>query len=242
MIITRQKPLDDILGYIHEYKRVLITGCDGCYQPPRAEKESEIMGLLITLKGKLESSGIGHEVKAVSTLRQCDDRILAASMRPLLKEYQPDAIVSMACGVGVQLLAKTTTIPVYPGQDTLFIGAEIHQDNKFEELCEACGDCLLGETGGVCPVVNCAKNLMNGPCGGTIEGMCEVGNYAKPCAWVEIWKVLKDRGRLDMFKLFRMPRDYRSGTSPREISIKETFPDVSGPGEQVTTKEVAEIE
>ena len=246
MIITKQKPLDEIISYVKNYDKILITGCDGCYQPPRSEKESEILGLLLQLKDRLTFVKNSHKIRAMTVLRQCDDKILSSTMRPILKEFQPDAIISMACGAGVQTNAQLFDIPVFPGQNTMFIGAELHQNNQFLELCEACGDCMLGETGGICPVVNCAKHLMNGPCGGTVAGMCEVGNYSKPCAWVEIWKKLKRQGKLNVFKKFRMPRDYRASTSPRDESIKLSFEDVAGSlietDHQQETKEVAEIE
>ncbi|MHA1681330.1 MAG: methylenetetrahydrofolate reductase C-terminal domain-containing protein [Promethearchaeota archaeon] len=227
MIITKQKPLAQLLEFIKPYKRILITGCDGCYQPPRSEKEAEILGLMLRLKDKIDliSADGGRKLtKAITILRQCDDRIAATSIKPIMKDFQPEAIITMACGIGVQILSGILDVPVFPGQDTMFLGAEVHEKNEFVELCRACGDCVLGETGGVCPVANCAKHLMNGPCGGTIGGMCEVGNYTRPCAWIEIWKKLKKLGRMDLFKKFRMPRDYRVGGSPRSMNVKDAIP------------------
>ncbi|MHA1370351.1 MAG: methylenetetrahydrofolate reductase C-terminal domain-containing protein [Promethearchaeota archaeon] len=227
MIITKQKPISEILEYVKPYNKVLLVGCDGCFQPPRSEREAEVLGLLLQLKNKLEKSSdsAGFSAKAMTVFRQCDDRIAATSLRPVLKDYKPDAIISMACGIGVQMLARLFDIPVFPAQNTVFIGAEIHEDNTYQEQCSACGNCYLGYTGGICPITNCAKSLLNGPCGGTIGGMCEVGGYENPCAWVEIWKKLKAQGRLDLFKAFKLPRNYRLATSPRKVKVKDTFSD-----------------
>ncbi|MFX0103035.1 MAG: methylenetetrahydrofolate reductase C-terminal domain-containing protein, partial [Candidatus Hodarchaeota archaeon] len=238
MIITKQKLIQQILDYIGPYKRILLSGCDGCHQPPRSEKEAEILGDLIKLKNKVEGSIDGLETKAITILRQCDDKIVVDAMKPIINEYQPEAIISMACGIGVQMLAEIfSELPVFPGQDTMFYGGELHDLNNYKELCRACGDCLLGYTGGICPVTNCAKSLSNGPCGGTIGGKCEVGNYTENCAWMDIYEKLKQFGRLDLFRAFRPPRDYRLRTPPRKILVKETL--VGGSEENEDEKEVA---
>lgn len=250
MIITKQKSLQQILQYIKPYKKILICGCDGCHQPPRSEKEAEILGLLIKLKNKVEGSMEGLHTKAMTILRQCDDRIVATALKPVIKDYEPEAIVSMACGIGVQMLAKTfDDMPVFPGQDTMFYGGEMHELNNYQEYCRACGDCLLGYTGGICPVTNCAKSLSNGPCGGTIGGKCEVGGYTVNCAWMDIYNKLKKLGRLDLFRAFRPPRDYRLRTPPRKILVKDTFEDepdeviIEGEGEdKKKEKEVVVVE
>ena len=103
----------------------------------------------------------------------------------------------------------------------MFNGAEVHENNQFEEYCNQCGDCLLGVTGGYCPVAGCAKNLMNGPCGGTVDGKCEVGDYKIDCAWINIFRRLKSLNRLDLFKQYRPMRDYRKLSSPKFLSFLE---------------------
>ncbi|MHA1734210.1 MAG: methylenetetrahydrofolate reductase C-terminal domain-containing protein, partial [Promethearchaeota archaeon] len=110
-------------------------------------------------------------------------------------------------------------IPTFPAQNTMFMGSEHRVDQEFQENCNACGDCLLGYTGGICPVTMCGKGLMNGPCGGPVDGYCEVQKYTRPCAWIEIFKRLKKFNRLDLFRRFVPPRDYSKMTSPRVLSL-----------------------
>ncbi|MBD3230753.1 MAG: hypothetical protein GF329_21420 [Candidatus Lokiarchaeota archaeon] len=213
MIITREKPIEEIYQMLEPHNKILIIGCDGCFQPPRGLKEAKVQAKLLELKRKIEKKEF--KAKTATVLRQCDEDILISTLRPILDNEDFDAILSMACGAGVQTVAALYEIPVYPAQNTLFIGSKM--EGGLYEMCNACGDCLLGYTGGVCPVANCAKGLMNGPCGGQVEGMCEVGDYTKKCAWVEIWKKLKDRpGGLELFRRYREPRDHRLMTSPRE--------------------------
>ncbi|MBD3187482.1 hypothetical protein GF325_11675, partial [Candidatus Bathyarchaeota archaeon] len=225
MIITSQKPLNEIFEMIESSNRLLIVGCDGCFQPPRSEREAEMISLMLSLKDRIdERKPSSFSSRVMTVMRQCDDRITATSIRPTLKNFDPDAILSLACGIGVQVIARLNPhLQVYPGQDTLFMGAELHENGTYEEFCSGCGDCMLGYTGGVCPVTLCAKNLMNGPCGGTIDGKCEVGSYTRPCAWVEIWRKLKNAGRLDIFKKFRMPVDYRLSSAPRDVKKGQVY-------------------
>lgn len=204
---------------LEPHKKILLLGCDGCFQPPRGLKQANIMAKLLELKRKLENRG--YVAKTATVLRQCDDDIIVSTIRPILDNEKFDAILSLACGVGVQTVAEIYEIPIYPAQNTLFMGSKI--GNDYLEKCAACGDCLLGYTGGLCPIANCAKSLINGPCGGPINGKCEVGNYTKRCAWIEIFKRLSARpGGLELFMKFRKPVDFRKRTSPRE-SIEEVI-------------------
>ncbi|MFX1302941.1 MAG: methylenetetrahydrofolate reductase C-terminal domain-containing protein [Promethearchaeota archaeon] len=220
MIITEQKDIDEIYKFIKPYSKILIAGCDGCCQPPRSISEAKVLGQLLELKGRTE----GKELKwrAITVLRQCDDRIAATTVRPFIEEY--DAIVSLACGLGVVMMNRVfPQILTYPAQNSRYGGAENAGENYYVEYCETCGDCLLGETGGVCPMAGCAKNLSNGPCGGQVDGKCEVGGYIHECAWVKIWERLKKFDRLDLFTKYRSPRNYMLWSSPRFIEINKPF-------------------
>ncbi|MFX1453542.1 MAG: methylenetetrahydrofolate reductase C-terminal domain-containing protein [Promethearchaeota archaeon] len=213
MIITKEKPLEEIYAMLEPHKKILIIGCDGCFQPPRGLKQANLMSKLLELKRKLENKGF--EARTATVLRQCDDDITVTSLRPILDNEEFDAILSLACGVGVQTVAEIYEIPVYPAQNTLFMGAKVGEG--YFEKCAGCGDCLLGYTGGLCPIANCAKSLVNGPCGGPIDGKCEVGEYKNPCAWIEIFKRLAARpGGLELFMRFRTPIDFRNRNSPRK--------------------------
>ena len=212
MIVTKEKPLEEIYAMLEPHKKILILGCDGCFQPPRGLKQANIMAKLLELKRKLESKGF--TAKTATVLRQCDDDIAVTTLRPILDNEEFDAILSLACGVGVQMVAEIYETPVYPGQNTLFMGGKI--GDGYYEKCAACGDCLLGYTGGFCPIANCAKHLINGPCGGPIDGKCEVDNYVHKCAWIEIFKRLKARpGGLELFMKFRVPPDFRKRGNQR---------------------------
>ena len=223
MIITEQKDINEIYEMIKDYNKILIAGCDGCCQPPRSINEAKVIGQLLELKAKTEGKDL--KWRAITILRQCDDRIAATTIRPFVEEYE--AIVSLACGLGIVMLNKIAeNIITYPAQNSMFGGVQNAGENYFIQYCETCGSCLLGETGGVCPIAGCAKHLKNGPCGGTVDGKCEVGGYTRPCAWIEIYKRLKKFNRLDLFKLYRPARDYRSATSPAYIPINKDYTNI----------------
>ncbi|MFX1236185.1 MAG: methylenetetrahydrofolate reductase C-terminal domain-containing protein [Promethearchaeota archaeon] len=220
MIITQQKEINEIYDNIKQYSKILIAGCDGCCQPPRSINEAKVLGQLLELKAKTEGKKLTW--KAITVLRQCDDRIAATTIRPFLGEYE--AIVSLACGLGVVMLNNVANeILTFPAQNSMFGGVQNNGVNNFIEYCEECGDCIIGETGGLCPRAGCAKHLMNGPCGGTVDGKCEVGGYTRPCAWIEIYKRLKKFDRLDLFNKYRPARDYRTSTSPSYIQIIKEY-------------------
>ncbi len=220
MIITELKDINEIYEQIKPYSKILIAGCDGCCQPPRSLNEAKVLGQLLELKARTEGKKLIW--KAITVLRQCDDRIAATTCRPFAEEYE--AILSLACGLGVVMMNKVIdNILTFPAQNSHFGGVQNSSENFYIEYCEACGDCIIGETGGVCPRAGCAKHLSNGPCGGMVDGMCEVGGYTKPCAWVDIWKRLKKFNRLDLFKKYRGPRDFRLSTSPGYKDIYKEY-------------------
>jgi hypothetical protein len=223
MIITQQKDINEIYDLIKSYNKILITGCDGCCQPPRSLNEAKLLGQLLELKARTEGKEL--KWKAITVLRQCDDRITATTCRPYEEDF--DAIVTLACGLGVVMMNRILPkILTYPAQNSMFGGAQDNSQNNYIEFCETCGDCIIGETGGLCPRAGCAKHLSNGPCGGMVEGMCEVGGYTIPCAWVRIWARLKEFDRLDLFKKYRGPRDFRTSTSPGYNNIYKDYTNI----------------
>ncbi len=217
MIIVQQKPFEEIFENTEKLQNLLVVGCDGCAAIIQVggEKQAEILKTLLEMHRKIKGANESR-IKAISILRQCDRQIAASSLRPLVEDY--DALISLACGVGVQTLASLYPEKlVIPANDTKFLGMHDTKEGKFYEMCRACGDCILYETGGICPITRCAKSLLNGPCGGQAKGKCEVGGWKKDCAWVLIYNRLKERNRLDQFTKFRIPRDYRISEHPREI-------------------------
>ncbi len=214
MIVTAQKPLDEILDFLSPYKSILIAGCDGCTQPPRGLREARTLAQLLELGGKLREKDLNFKV--ITLPKQCDSYITLTPLQPQMKDME--AILSLACGLGVQTIAQVLPdFPVFPAQNTLFIGSEIREDNTLEERCAACGDCLLALTGGICPIARCAKSLLNGPCGGSQHGKCEI-DPEKDCAWELIIKRLEKLGRLSALDEIRPPRNFSEVMRPGRVS------------------------
>ena len=224
MIITKEKPIEEIYGFLEPFGKVLVVGCDGCTQPPRGLREAETYASLIEMAAKMK----GKEIKCatITVPRQCCSEGVETQIKPAGYE----AMLSMACGIGSQVLNQVfPEIPTFPAQNTVFNGYEEKREGIMYENCRACGDCMLGETGGICPRTICAKGLMNGPCGGCIDGKCEipvqirnwkgevVEEIKQDCGWYQIFNRLKDLKRLDLFEKYRPPTDYSIWTNPRRI-------------------------
>jgi hypothetical protein len=213
VIVTAQKPLDEILDFLIPYKSILIAGCDGCTQPPRGLREARTLAQLLELGGKLREKDFNFKV--ITLPKQCDSYLTLTPLQPQMKDME--AILSLACGLGVQTIAQVLPdLPVFPAQNTLFIGSEIREDNTLEERCAACGDCLLALTGGICPIARCAKSLLNGPCGGSQHGKCEI-DPEKDCAWDLIIKRLEKLGRLSVLDEIRLPRNFGEVIRPGRV-------------------------
>ena len=193
MIVAKRKPFAEIKNTLKDYKRVLNVGCGTCVAVCLAggEKEVDVLNAELDMARKLEDNPVEMGAKTVE--RQCDREYLA-ELDEVVKDY--DAILSMACGVGIQFLAERfPDIPVFPAVDTS--GLAVNQAvGVYEERCRSCSSCVLGLTGGICPVTMCAKGLYNGPCGGTNLGSCEI-NTEQDCAWYRIYERLERQGRLD---------------------------------------------
>jgi len=213
LIVTAQKPLDEILDFLSPYKSILIAGCDGCTQPPRGLREAKSLAQLLELGGKLRGNDLNFRV--ITLPKQCDSYLTLAPLQSQMKDME--AVLSLACGLGVQTIAQVLPdFPVFPAQNTLFIGAEIREDRTLEERCAACGDCLLVLTGGICPIARCAKSLLNGPCGGSQHGKCEI-DPEKDCAWDLIIKRLEKLGRLSALDEIRPPRNFGDVMRPGRV-------------------------
>lgn len=211
MIITKQKTQDVIDEMIKPFPKLFIVGCGTCSTSCMTGGEEQVKEMAERLGDRVLGSKVVED--------PCDIRI----NRRDLKEYKEqikdaDAILVMSCGVGVQTIGDYANKVVLPTNDTLFIG-ETERLGKFHDRCMACGDCILDETGGVCPITRCSKGLLNGPCGGQVNGNCEVGGYEEKCAWIEIYDRLKEQNRMDLFMKFRPPRDY----SKKTLTVHHNF-------------------
>ena len=213
MIISQAKPKEELMDFIKDANNVLIAGCSLCASTCKVGGEEEIAAL------KTELEAAGKNVLGTLVLDPACNLLKTRKDMKVFKEQMPevDAIVSLACGDGTQTLAKVVSKPVYPGNNTMFIG-EIERVGQYEESCLACGDCELGWTAGICPITRCAKSLMNGPCGGAKNGKCEV-NAENDCAWILIYNKLKDEGRLSNITENRPPKDFQKNVHPKRIEL-----------------------
>jgi len=212
MIVAKRKPFDEIKEMLKGYKKVLNVGCGTCVAVCLAggEKEVDVLNAELDMARKLDDNPI--ELGAKTIERQCDVEYLEA-LDDMVGDY--DAILSLACGVGVQFLAERfPDIPVFPGVDTSGMSAN-RAVGWYEERCRSCESCVLGWTAGICPVTMCAKGLYNGPCGGTNNGNCEISDD-QPCAWFRIYERLAAQGRLDNILEFQPIRDWKD-TVPRTL-------------------------
>lgn len=206
MIKAKPKPLEEILGYIKPYNKILIAGCGGCVSVCLAGGQKEVNILKSELEFALSEAGANKEISGHTVERQCNDAFLG-ELDGMAEEA--DCIVSVACGAGAQLLAERfPKTPVFPGVNTIAIGVD-RDIGLYEERCRACGECVLAYTAGICPVTRCAKGLFNGPCGGCQGDRCEISPDV-PCAWCEIYERLKAQNRLEDILKIRGPMQWRN--------------------------------
>lgn len=215
MIVAEQKPLEEIKGLIGDARDVLVMGCGTCVTVCFAGGSREAAELAVSLRMSTKLEGVPREITETTIQRQCEWEYLDAVGADIEKA---DAIVSLACGIGVQAIAERFPDSwVVPGLDTSFLGLPVEQ-GVWEERCAACGECILGITAGICPIARCAKSLLNGPCGGSEAGHCEVDPQT-PCAWQLIHDRLQHLGRLEVLMTPQPPKNWKAARDggPRRI-------------------------
>lgn len=210
--ITKQKPFEEIMELLDGSTRVFIFGCGTCTTLCRTGGMPEVLETATRLQenGKVVT---GRMVIPVA----CDELSHEAVEEHKGAIAESEALLIMSCAFGVQTLAKQTRLPVIPALDTLFIGKEVGL-GRFDEVCTQCGSCVLGLTGGICPVTSCHKGLLNGPCGGTNNGKCEI-DPDKDCAWTLIYTRLKEQGKLDLMRKYQGLRNHNVEPRPGKIWI-----------------------
>ncbi len=214
MIVGDLKALDEIIASVKGYRRILAVGCGSCVSVCLSGGDREARELARELARTRYYAEDPPLVDWTTIERQCE--------RDFLESYLEipegtDAVLSLACGAGVQTMASLyEPLPVIPALNTTFLGAS-NEPGVWEEMCRGCGDCMLSFTGGICPVARCAKSLFNGPCGGSQGGSCEVREDMQ-CAWALIYYRLKKQNRLDQLLKVREPSDWRpaGGSGVRE--------------------------
>lgn len=212
MIITQKKPIDELLAMLSGVRKVALVGCGNCASACQTGGEKEMQELKTILEAE------GFEVVATVLPEECCHKMLVKRDLKVLRGCGAEAVVGMACGDGVQTVADNVQLPVYPANNTLFLG-QIERVGIFHEYCRMCGDCVLGSTGGICPITKCAKSLVNGPCGGQKNGKCEV-NPENPCAWIKIYERLEATGQLEKLGVRRKDKGYGDFAYPRTISLR----------------------
>lgn len=216
MIVADRKPLEEILNSIKDYKKIMLAGCGGCVTICFSGGAKAVELLASQIKMARKKQGRDIEIIESTPERQCEYEFIDE----LKGEIESvEAVLSIACGVGVQAMNErhpdTITIP---GLNTKFMGYPI-EHALWDERCAGCGDCVLEWTGGICPIARCAKKLLNGPCGGSSDGKCEVDKDTD-CAWQLIYDRLKKLGKLDNLKVIRGPKDWRTSTNAGQRRTK----------------------
>lgn len=224
MIVGEQKSIEEISKMIADFDSVLVVGCNTCVAVCHAggEKEVGILASALRIKNKME--GKNQEIQEASMERQCEREFVEEIADKIEKA---DCVLSLACGVGPQTIVEffPDTI-VLPGLNTTFYGMPKEQ-GFFVEFCGGCGNCVLDKTAGICPIVRCSKSMLNGPCGGSQDGKCEV-NKEIDCGWQLIYDRLKAQGRLDVMDEILPPKDWtpaRHG-GPRKMVREDLMIDV----------------
>lgn len=221
MIGTIPKPFEDVMAALDGYKKIAVVGCDGCAKVCGTGGSEQVSDMTV----KLIENG-KHVVFTATPSRTCvveNSSIVLDPHKDDLKETE--AVFILGCGGAVQIVRQIIedyglTIPVKVGlesvghMDTLIMG------ELAIEQCQECGECILNETGAICPVTKCAKSLLNGPCGGAQNGKCEV-DPERDCAWVMIYNRMLILGELDKLRRFIDPKDYSKMLKPRRLNIRE---------------------
>ncbi|MFH1191381.1 MAG: methylenetetrahydrofolate reductase C-terminal domain-containing protein [Candidatus Omnitrophota bacterium] len=216
MIISRKKPLEDLLASLKEYSKIFLVGCGECATACQSGGQPEIAKMQQELEaaGKVVSGSCIPSAPCVAAKLKTE---LAKNMEAL---RQSEAVLILACGLGVQSFKDNDrlSLAVLPACDTLF-GAVMDAQGNFYEKCSMCGECVLDLTVGICPVTLCPKGLLNGPCGGMNKGKCEVDNE-KDCVWVLIYRELDKNKKLASLREIRQPRDFKKLIGPHKLIVK----------------------
>jgi len=205
MIIAEWKPLPELIEKLKKHRSILVAGCSTCVAECAAGGEKEVRTMAPLLEIAMKNYTPNPVVREITPERQCEREFLE-ELEKIIPEV--DAVVSLACGIGVQTLAERfPRVPVYPGVNTTSLAVR-DEPGLWTTRCAACGDCMLGETFGLCPVARCAKGLLNGPCGGTRPGgKCEI-NEDIDCVWYQIIHRARERGELEELLRVRKPKDW----------------------------------
>jgi ferredoxin len=210
--ITRQKSFDEIKEQLADSDRLFIVGCGTCATMTKTGGIDQVL----EMKDRIQE--LGKWVSGWTVIPTACDEMTEVTMKENRGAIQnASRILAMTCALGVHRMSLYIDHPVIPVLDTLFIAVE-DTPGHFREVCAQCGQCLLGETAGICPITTCHKGLVNGPCGGTNNGKCEV-DKEKDCAWTLIYERLRDQGRLDLMRKYHSPRNFNVVPRPKTVKL-----------------------
>ena len=202
MLITEQKPMEEILQYLDGEVNIFLVGCKGCAEGCETGGERQV----VEMKQGLEEAG--KMVTGVSLIDfACNEQLAKMTLRVHERQIlASDSLLMLCCGIGVQAAALVVDKVVHPGCNTVSLGGR-HGEWREGERCLECAQCVLEYTGGICPIARCAKNILHGPCGGSEGGKCEV-RPDLPCAWHLIIERLTKLGRLDKLEGLVEPKNW----------------------------------
>ena len=233
MHATIQKPLDEMLSHIEEGERVFVVGCGNCAVKAHSGGEPETRAMMERLIARgVAVTGWGVTPNGGSLCK------LSAARQLLNEDHKDeteaaDSFLVLACGQGIHTVIDATDGgTIHPGCDTIF-GGETVSDDQIVEYCSLCGECVLEDTGGLCPATLCAKGLLNGPCGGAAQGKCEVAND-RDCGWHLIYERLKALGKLDLMRKYQPPKNHLRSVKPRRLAMSGKRADFQFAGETVS--------
>lgn len=217
VVITTKKPFEEVLESLSGLKKLVIVACGNC------SAKCQTGGTEETKEMAEKLTKVGFEILSTIVMEEpCDIRITRVDLRRIEDSVkEAEAILALSCGLGAQaitevLMENSPHIPVFVSTNTEFMGMT-ERIGRFYMRCRGCGDCLLNETGGICPLTTCAKSMLNGPCGGQKEGKCEVGNYENPCGWIQIYERLKQLGKLELYGKLRTPLSWKEIGHQRSV-------------------------
>ena len=220
MVIGERKPFDEIMKMLEGVKKIAVMGCGGCVTVCLTGGHDEVRVLSSQLRMARDKEGNPIEIIEKTLERQCDPEYVEQAEGTA---SEVEAILSMACGAGVQFMAERyKDLPIYPALNTTFVGGS-KKEGYYVERCQTCGECKLYFTGGICPIARCSKSLLNGPCGGSTNGKCEI-DPETDCAWQLILDRLKSINQMDRYSSMMPINDWRTNRDggPRKM-IREDF-------------------
>lgn len=219
MIVAESKPIKEILDMVQQFHRILVVGCKGCVTVCNVGGAKEVAILASALRIAAKKAGHAFEIEERTLERQCDPEYIE-ELDPVIEGY--DAVVSIACGVGPQSLSERyPSVRVFPGVNTKFMGGAV-EHGVWAERCAGCGQCIVHLFGGICPIARCSKSLLNGPCGGSNNGKCEISDDVD-CVWDIIVRKMTEQGRLDDLIEFVPPKSWTTARDggPRRMVREE---------------------